>query len=182
MLAKTLESEDDLTHFKQFLEICPIGIFIIDGEGHPYYANQTALDILGKGILASATIDQLNVIYQSYQVETGQFYPTTNNPLIRALQGEFTTIEDMEIHQGGQIIPLEFSAAPIYNDQGKIIYAIAVFQNIGDRRRQEKKQEQLRQELIRKNQGLQQENQSLKATIERQSAQINQLKAQYLTK
>lgn len=168
--------------FKQFLEICPVGIFIIDAEGHPYYANRKALDILGKGVLSSATIDQLNVIYQSYQVETNQFYPITENPLIRALQGESKTIEDMEIHQGGQIIPLEFSATPVYNDQGKIIFAIAVFQDISDRRRYEKKQDQLRQELIRKNQGLQQENQSLKATIERQSAELAQLKAQCSTK
>jgi PAS domain S-box-containing protein len=164
--------------FKQFLEICPIGIFIIDAEGHPYYANHRALDLLGKGVLASVTIDQLNVVYQSYQAETNQFYPITDNPLIRALQGESTTIEDMEIHQGGQIIPLEFSAVPVYDDQGKIIFAIATFQDISDRRRQEKKQEQLRQELIRKNQGLQQENQTLKAAIERQKAEIAQLKAQ----
>ena len=168
--------------FKQFLEICPVGIFIIDAEGHPYYANHRALDLLGKGVLASVTIDQLNVVYQSYQVETNQFYPITDNPLIRALQGESTTIEDMEIHQGGQIIPLEFSAVPVYDDQGKIIFAIATFQDIGDRRRQEKKQEQLRQELMRKNQGLQQENQTLKAIIERQKAEIAQLKAQYSSK
>jgi PAS domain S-box-containing protein len=165
--------------FKQFLEICPIGIFIIDAEGHPYYANHRALDLLGKGVLASVTIEQLNVVYQSYQVETNQFYPITDNPLIRALQGESTTIEDMEIHQGGQIIPLEFSAAPVYDDQGKIIFAIATFQDISDRRRQDKKQEQLRQELMRKNQGLQQENQSLKAMIERQKAELAQLKDQY---
>ena len=165
--------------FKQFLETCPIGIFIIDAEGHPYYVNRKALDILGKGVLSSATIDQLNVIYQSYQVETNQFYPITDNPLIRALQGESTTIEDMEIHQGGQIIPLEFSAVPIYDDQGKIIFAIATFQDISDRRRREKQQEQLRQELMRKNQGLQQENQSLKAMIERQKAELAQLKGQY---
>jgi hypothetical protein len=112
-------------------------------------------------------------------VETNQFYPITDNPLIRALQGESTTIEDMEIHQGGQIIPLEFSAVPVYDDQGKIIFAIATFQDIGDRRRQDKKQEQLRQELMRKNQGLQQENQSLKAMIERQKAELAQLKGQY---
>ena len=185
MLTKVTQHEADFIHFKKFLKMCPIGIFIIDSEGHPYYANQKALDILGKGILASATIDQLNVIYQSYQVETNQFYPITDNPLIRALQGESTTIEDMEIHQGGQIIPLEFSAVPIYDDQGKIIFAIATFQDISDRRRQDKKQDQLRQELIRKNQGLQQENQglqqenqTLKAAIERQKAEISQLKSE----
>jgi predicted RNase H-like nuclease (RuvC/YqgF family) len=67
---------------------------------------------------------------------------------------------------------------PVYDDQGKIIFAIATFQDISDRRRQDKKQEQLRQELMRKNQGLQQENQSLKAMIERQKAEISQLKSQ----
>lgn len=163
---------------KQFLEICPIGIFIIDAEGHPYYLNQQALNILGKGVLTSANIEQLNVIYQSYQVGTNQLYPVTENPLIKALQGESSTIEDMEIHQGGQIIPLEFSAAPIFDEQGKIVYAIAVFQDISERRCKEQKQEQLRQELIRKYQGVQQENQSLKASIERQQKEIVQLQQQ----
>ncbi len=164
--------------FQQFLEICPIGIFIIDAKGHPYYLNQKALNILGKGVLTSANIEQLNVIYQSYQVGTNQLYPVTENPLIKALQGESTTIEDMEIHQGGQIIPLEFSASPIFDKQGKIIYAIAIFQDISERRYKEQKQEQLRQELIRKYQGVQQENQSLKAFIERQQQEIDQLKHQ----
>ncbi len=178
MQTTKLECEADLIHFKQFLEMCPMGIFIIDAQGHPYYANHKALDILGKGILTSAKIEQLNVIYQSYQVETNQFYPITENPLIRALQGESSTIEDMEIHQGGQIIPLEFSAVPIFNGQGKIIFAIAIFQDISNRRRQEQNQEQLRQEFIRKNQGLQQENQSLKVIIERQKNEIAQFKTQ----
>lgn len=176
MLTQIPLQKTELIPFKQFLETCPVGIFIIDAQGHPYYANQQSLEILGKGILTLATIDQLNVIYQCYQVETNQFYPITENPLIKALQGESTRIEDMEIHQGGQIIPLEFSAVPIFDDHGKVIFAIAVFQDIGDRRRQEKKEEQVQQELIRKNQGLRQENQSLKATIERQKAEIERLK------
>ena len=97
--------------FKLFLNACPLGIFVINAQGSPYYMNPRAIEILGKGVLSRGTIDQLNTIYQSYQVGTNQLYPMTEHPLLRALQGESLTVDDLEIHQGGQIIPLELSAA-----------------------------------------------------------------------
>ena len=151
--------------FKQFFDACPLGIFVIDSQGYPYYINPKAITLLGKGVLNTVTVDQLNTVYQSYQAGTNQLYPTTEHPLIKALQGESVIIEDMEIHQGGQIIPVEFSAAPVLNEQGKLIFAIAIFQDIRERQDRQKAQELLHQQLVRQNQGLRQENQSLKAQI-----------------
>lgn len=151
--------------FKLFLDACPLAIFIIDAQGYPYYANAKAIALLGKGVLNTVGVEQLNEVYQSYQAGTNQLYPTTDHPLLRALQGESITIEDMEIHQGGQIIPLEFSAAPVLNERGQIIFAIAVFQDIRERQYRQKAQELLHQQLTRQNQGLRQENQSLKAQL-----------------
>jgi len=112
-------------------------------------------------------------------VGTNQLYPMTEHPLLRALQGESLTVDDLEIHQGGQIIPLELSAAPIFDEQGQIIFAIAVFQDRRERQYERQNQSQIWQELIRKNQGLLQENQTLAAKVGRLQAEIQQLKAHF---
>ncbi len=160
--------------FKLLLDACPYGIFVIDAQGHPFYANLMALKILGKGVLESASLEHLNKIYQSYLIGTNQLYPATDHPLLRALQGETVTIQDMEIHQGGQIIPIELSAAPVFNEQGQILYAIAVFTNIQERCDQQDIWDKNQQQLIRRNQGLLQENQSLKQQIQQLQQTLNQ--------
>jgi len=47
--------------------------------------------------------------------------------------GESVTIDDIEIHQADNVIPW-VSATPIFFDKGRIIYAIAAFQNINQRK------------------------------------------------
>jgi diguanylate cyclase (GGDEF)-like protein len=112
----------------------PIGIFVIDAAGKPYYANQTAQRILGKGIIADTPVEQLAEVYQAYLAGTQQIYPAQEQPILRALQGKCTTREDMEIHQDERVIPLEVSATPIFDEQGQIMYALAVFQDVTQRR------------------------------------------------
>ncbi|BFM40361.1 PAS domain S-box protein [Synechocystis sp. LKSZ1] len=157
--------------FKAFLDACPLGIFILDAQGHPYYANLKAIDLLGKGVLPQANLEQLNVIYQAYQAGTNQLYPLAEHPLLLAFQGETNTVTDLEIHQGGQIIPIELTASPIFDSQGTMTFVMAILQDLRERQRQAQQQEQFRRELIRRNQGLQQENDSLKAKLQQLSCQ-----------
>jgi PAS domain-containing protein len=155
--------------FKVFVDACPLGIFILDAQGHPYYANLKAIDLLGKGVLPQANLEQLNRIYQAYQAGTNQLYPLAEHPLLLAFQGETQTISDLEIHQGGQIIPIELTASPIFDSQGTMTFVMAILQDLRERQRQAQQQEQFRRELIRRNQGLQQENDSLKAKLQQLS-------------
>ena len=140
----------------QFLEAVPVGIFVINAKGQPYYINQTAQQILGKGIVSKATAAQLPEIYQAYQSGSEQIYPTTQQPIIRALRGESTTVDDLEIRQADKIIPLEVWATPIFDEKGQIVYAIAAFQDITHRKRAETERSQFTQELELKNVALQQ--------------------------
>lgn len=144
------ESEKRLA---QFLEAVPIGIFTIDSQGQPYYANQAAQKILGKGIV-SDTNSQLSEIYQAYMRGTEKYYPDEQSPIIRALNGESTAIDDVELHLPNKIIPLEVSATPIFDNKGNIIYAIAVFQDITQRKQAEA-------ELASKNMALQEATEEL---------------------
>ncbi|BAZ18111.1 serine/threonine protein kinase [Calothrix sp. NIES-4071] len=127
------ESEKRLT---QFLEAVPIGIFTIDSQGQPCYANQTAQTILGKGIVPGTT-SQFSEIYQAYVQGTQKYYPNERAPIVRALNGESVVIDDVELHLGDKITSLEVSATPIFDNKGNIIYAIAAFQDITQRKQAE---------------------------------------------
>ncbi|NDJ23584.1 response regulator [Nostoc sp. B(2019)] len=135
----------------QFLEALPVGIFVINGNGQPQYANQAAQQILGKGIVTGATKDRLSEVYQAYVLGRKQLYPTEQHPIVQALSGKSATVDNMEIHQGDKIIPLEVSATPIFNEKGEIIYAIAAFQDITQRKRSEAERIRLILELGVKN-------------------------------
>jgi PAS domain S-box-containing protein len=140
----------------QFLEAVPVGVFVVNADGQSHYANQTAQQILGKGIVTETTVAQLNEVYQAYLAGTQQLYPTENQPILRALNGESVTVDNMDIHQGDRIIPLEVWATPIFDEQGQIAYAIAAFQDISERRRSEAERVQFTHEIKRKNVALQQ--------------------------
>jgi PAS domain S-box-containing protein len=147
------ENERRLT---QFLEAMPVGVFVIDAQGQPYYANQTAQQILGQGMVSDINPIQLTEIYQAYLEGTEQIYPGNRQPIVRALQGESSTIDDLEIHQADKIIPLEVSATPVFDESGQIVYSIAAFTDITDRKRAESERLRFTQELSLKNIALQQ--------------------------
>ncbi|MBD1865440.1 MULTISPECIES: AAA family ATPase [Trichocoleus] len=125
------------SHMTQFLEAVQVGIGVLDATGRPYYVNQRGTQLLGKGIDPVASPDYFSEIYQVYLSGTNQIYPTEKMPIVRALNGERTRIDDMEIHQNDKIIPVEVWGTPIFDEQGNVTYAIAAFQDITERRQTE---------------------------------------------
>ena len=119
----------------QFLDAVSVGVAVMDAAGKPYYFNQRAIQLLGKEAIPSATPERLSEVYQIYVAGTDQLYPKEHLPVVRALHGESSTADDMEIRQGDKIIPLEIWGIPIYDEQGNIAYAIAAFQDITERKR-----------------------------------------------
>ncbi|GAB4465804.1 MAG: hypothetical protein OHK0037_20950 [Elainellaceae cyanobacterium] len=128
------ESEHRLA---QFLEAVPVGVFVVDGSGRSYYANHMAQQILGDTPQAQVTTDQLAETYQVYQAGAERLYPAEELPIVRALKGESSTVDDMVLCQGDRTVPLEVWASPIYNEKGQVVYAIAAFQDITERKRAE---------------------------------------------
>jgi len=114
------ESESRL---RQFLEAIPVGILVVDANYQPYYMNQATQRILGQ---------------DSASYFTNNSYPAARQPLWRALQGESSHVDDMEVQQGQQRIPIEVWGTPIFNERGKLTYAIAAFQDISERLHREK--------------------------------------------
>jgi PAS domain S-box-containing protein len=124
------------SRMKQFLEAIPVGIGIIDAAGRPYYANQRGVQLMGKGIDPSVAPDKIPEFYQFYLAGTDQIYPQERLPIVRALSGERTTVDDMEIHENR--IPVEVWGTPVFDEQGNVVYAIVAFQDITERKQAEK--------------------------------------------
>jgi PAS domain S-box-containing protein len=142
------ESENRLT---QFLEAIPVGISVLDASGKPHYSNRVAIQVLGKGVIPEVASEQIAEIYHIYQAGTEQEYPSCQLPLVRALRGESTTADDLEIHQGDKIIPIEAWGTPIYDEKDNISYAIVAFQDITERKKAETERIRFTNELFQLN-------------------------------
>ncbi|MEH1861674.1 MAG: AAA family ATPase [Nostoc sp.] len=125
------------SRMKQFLEAVPVGIGVLDAAGRVYYVNQRGIQLMGKGIDPSVASEQIPEVYQFYLAGTDQNYPTEKLPVIRALSGECTTVDDLEIHQNNATIPVEVWGTPIFDEQGNVAYAIVAFQDITERKQAE---------------------------------------------
>ncbi|MBD1895845.1 AAA family ATPase [Coleofasciculus sp. FACHB-129] len=134
LYAEVRANESRLT---QFLEAMPMGVAILDANGKPCYVNLVAKQLLGKDVIPSTTIEQLPEAYQLYRAGTNQPYPKEQIPILRALQGDRSAVDDMEVHQGNKIIPIESRGTPIFDENGNIAYAIAAFQDVTKRRQAE---------------------------------------------
>ncbi|MEH2406744.1 AAA family ATPase [Nostoc sp.] len=122
----------------QFLEAVPVAIAVLDARGHPYYANQRRIQLVGKGVDPAVTPDQYAEVYQFYRAGTNEKYPSDQLPIVRALSGERTTVDDMEIRRNDIIIPIEAWGTPVFDEQGDVAYAIVAFQDITERRQAQK--------------------------------------------
>jgi PAS domain S-box-containing protein len=69
-----------------------------------------------------------------YVAGTNQQYPVEHLPLIQALQGESVRVDDIEIIRADERVCLEVWSSPIFDEQGRINYAIAVFRDITERK------------------------------------------------
>lgn len=138
------ESESRLT---QFLEAMPVGIFVVDGKGKPFYMNSWGERILAQGLISDVGTDKFPEAYHFYNAGTNQLYPIDLQPIMRALRGEFVRMDDLEIHRSDRIVPIEVWATPIYDERKNIVYAIAAFQDITERQEVETERRQFTNEL-----------------------------------
>ncbi len=129
----------------QFLEAVSVGVFVVDAKGKPYYANKKAQEILGKNIVLPS--DEEPEVYQTYLAGTAQLYPKERHPIVQALKGKTSSVDDMEIFQKERVIPIEIWGTPIFDEEDNIAYAITAFQDITEHKRAEAEREQFTKAL-----------------------------------
>ena len=137
----------------QFLEAIPIGVAVLDSQGRPYYINRAGQQLLGQGVLPLNSVEDLSESYQVYIAGTNTLYPCENLPIVRALRGQNATADDMEIHRPDKKVPIEAWGTPIF-DAGKVAFAMAVFQDVAERKQAETERHKFIEKLFELNQNL----------------------------
>ncbi len=110
------------SQLNQVLNTLPIGVAVHIPNGKVVHLNPMARQMF------AMTASLPTVPYPIYQSGSDRPYPLDALPAMQALQGQVITVSDGELRQGDRTIPLEMHAHPIFDEQGKIRYAIATFQ------------------------------------------------------
>ncbi|MEG5001159.1 adenylate/guanylate cyclase domain-containing protein [Microcoleus sp. B4-D4] len=152
LIATLHENENRLM---QFLEAIPIGVGVLNADGQVYYINKKAKEIFNKGVVSELPTEKLSEVYQVYPAGSLEPCPVENLPVIRALRGETSVADDLEVRHGNKIIPLEIHASPIYDQQNKIVYAINTLLDITERKEAEAERKKFMEELFEVNSSLQ---------------------------
>ena len=121
----------------QFLDATSIGIAVHDSTGQLIYINDMGRSLLGTDHHSASETDRLSEFFQIYRAGTEVLYPIQDLPSSRAFAGETIQVSDLEIHRLDRVVPLEVSATPVFDQQGQVIYVIATFQDISDRKQVE---------------------------------------------
>ena len=131
------EAEEALRESKnlliQFIEAIPVGVYILDARGLPFYVNKIARDVLRVPDVSDKPFEKLTQAYTILRRQSGTPYPEEDLPIIRAFHGESCVVDDMLLCYEDARIPLQIWAAPIYNSAGAVEYAIAAFTDISER-------------------------------------------------
>ncbi len=137
MQALNVELSESKSRLNQILEAVPVGIFVAESNGKPYYINSRAKSLLGQGIVDNISPDEIREKYQVYLAGSNEIYPQDKDPILCAFKGSSVNVDDLEIHKGDRVIPIEVWGTPIYDDQGNVSYAIAAFADITQRKEAE---------------------------------------------
>ena len=147
--------------FASLFDHLPIGVGVFDTHGNTFLLNRKGTHILQQDRFKRFSTDDLKTFTQLYhlyprhpkphlghhpdpdpglldsvdpdQRDHHQPYPIAQLPLFRALQGEASTVDDIEVRHNGQRIPLEVRGMAVANAAGETLYAISTFQDISAR-------------------------------------------------
>ncbi|MFT3921779.1 MAG: ATP-binding protein [Myxococcales bacterium] len=145
-----LELRSSEALLRDFFDGMPVGVYVVDNQGKAVFANRRATEISGFEFESTATIWDLAQRYQLFVSGTDTPYPVAGGPLVRALQGESSMIDDAEIKNGERRIPIAAWGTPIRNADGQVRYALVAFQDISFQREAEAERVRLEAQLHQK--------------------------------
>ncbi len=128
----------------QILEALPLGIVVYNRDQKPTYINKRTSEIIGNphsNIQAEpgdeSIFSKAMGRFSFWVAGSDQQYPPEKTPLYSALNGIAASTDNIEMTRGDERVPLEIWASPIKNDDGGIDAAVAVFQDITQRKQAE---------------------------------------------
>ncbi|AUT03306.1 histidine kinase [Nostoc sp. CENA543] len=132
------ELEMEHSRFAAVLEQLPTGVLIADAATDKLVlANEQAKQIVGYGYEEYMELEDYVPItpFVAFRPD-GEMYAPYDYPLARSLKtGEVVSNEEMRLEADGSQTVISVNSAPILNSQNQIVAAVAVFQDITERKR-----------------------------------------------
>ncbi|MCE9573319.1 MAG: AAA family ATPase [Deltaproteobacteria bacterium] len=128
-----------------FLEGLPVGVFVLEPDRRPLFANRKSREIIGADPALPAA--EVFARYALVTAGTETPYPAAERPLARALRGETSMVDDAEVRIGERAVPLALWGTPIRAADGSVRYAVVAFQDIGPQRAAERERVRLEAQL-----------------------------------
>ena len=132
------------SRLSQFLEAVPVGVVVYGTDLKPRFINQEAQRLLTSPAMGfypdlspEKTLEETRDYFSFRVTGSEQIYPLERLPLVRALGGKPASADDVEIDLGGERIPTESWASPLFDPEGKITGAVVAFQDIRERLQKE---------------------------------------------
>ncbi|MBD2258318.1 PAS domain S-box protein [Pseudanabaena sp. FACHB-2040] len=135
IIRQALETEH--AWFESVLQQIPAGVMIADAAGKLVLINEQAKALVGYEYGPSLQLeDYSSVIPFELLRADGQSYTADEYPLVRSLRsGTVITNEEMEIHcSDGSRVFINISSAPIRDQQGQVVAAAAILQDVTQRK------------------------------------------------
>lgn len=162
----------------QFLEAIPLGIFVVDHERKPCYANHAAFQMFEAINNPPHTIEELVELYDYYIEQATNDLSKQCLPLEQALLYGKPCSGEVILSIEQQQMPLEISSIPIFDQKNRVSYVIIIFKNISERKQAEIikirliEEEQAALAMLHYSREIEQKNQQL--------IQVNQEKNEFL--
>lgn len=139
------EEDLDLTTdapFKGTLELLPVGVLVVGGDGRTLYSNPAAATCLGCELPRGAPLESWLEQGSLFVLGTDRPYPRSALPTFRALCGETSRVDDVELRRLGpspEVAPhrqLSVWAAPLKDFAGASGSSITTFTDITQQHRE----------------------------------------------
>ena len=135
----------------QWVDGLPLGVLVLDMNGQVHYANRRLEEVLGvdlvglsKKLSVHAPVNVFDAIGGTV-AGTGKRFPSGLHPLFRAMHGEVSNIEDLEITVRGEPRRFRVTGRPVRNAQDELVYGVGTFEDITERKRGEYELERTRE-------------------------------------
>jgi signal transduction histidine kinase/PAS domain-containing protein len=160
----------------QTLEAMPVGVVVYGVDQRPTFINKRTAEILsnpdrglGPDPSHERTLTEAMSYYSFRITGSDQAYPLEKFPVYRALQGEPTSIDDVEADLVDWRVPLEVWSSPVFDNEGNVESAVIAFQDVSVRKRQDAELDKYRRQL---EQLVQERTEELNATNEQLTNEV----------
>lgn len=127
----------------QWVDRLPLGVLVLEVDGRVHYGNQRLEEALGFDIVEQGKRltghSPMNVfdLVGGTVAGTGKRFPAGLHPLFRAMHGEESNVEDLEIPVRGEPRRFRVTGRPVRNADDELVYAVGTFEDITERKRSE---------------------------------------------